>query len=416
MTSGSEQYVPEALQAVSGSSAPDDRLLWDRYAARGDHAAFAALVARYGPMVLGVCRRVLRREQDAEDAFQAAFLVLALKARARAWPGLLGHWLYGVAYRTALKARSRASARREAPVQELPAPEPAGGELEADVRAVLDEELNRLPAKYRTPLVLCYLEGKSTLDAARALGCPKGTVLSRLARGRDRLRQRLVRRGFVLTGMTLAAFLSNSSARAAVGPALLEGAVRDAALGIGGASIGTRSLAGYALRSLARERLLHRAVTGLAAVAALTGLTLVYRALPVRGPGAVAQQISRDEDRLQGSWKVVSGRLNGDGLRQDQIPLDRLTFRGGQAVFEGKGLKGLPRTASFRLDMTTTPKAIDMTFLDDDPRKVQKAVYTVDYDVLTLCKPWAPDGARPNVLASKPDSGLLLLTFRRERY
>src|SRR5262245_46039862 len=139
---------------------PDAQLL-ARFIAQRDEEAFAGLVERHGPMVFGVCRRVLGDTPDAEDAFQAAFLVLARRARSVSRPELLGNWLYGVAYRTALKARADA-ARRRARERQVPAVDVAESADEAarrDLRRVLDEELHRLPDRYRAPLVLCYLEG-----------------------------------------------------------------------------------------------------------------------------------------------------------------------------------------------------------------------------------------------------------------
>src|SRR5262249_34111246 len=159
-----------------------DRQLLQRFASGHDETAFTALVGRHGPMVLGVCRRVLHSIHDAEDAFQATFLVLARKAGSVRQPDALGNWLYGVAYRTALEARTRAAKRRarERELAEEPPVEPGGAIDWSDLRAVLDGEVNRLPDKYRSPFVLCYLEGRTNEEAARLLRCPKGTILSRL--------------------------------------------------------------------------------------------------------------------------------------------------------------------------------------------------------------------------------------------
>jgi RNA polymerase sigma factor (sigma-70 family) len=211
-------------------------VLLARFASRRDEAAFAALVRRHGPMVLGVCRRLLRDPHDADDAFQAAFLVLVHKARSLTRPGSLGPWLYGVAYRTALKARARAARRR---LQErrasAPAPaDPAEEVLRRDLRAVLDDELSRLPARYREPLVLCYLEGYTQDEAARRLGCPQKTVTTRLARGRARLRARLARRGLALSAGAAGAALSESAAPAAVPPPLANATHKAATLIAGG--------------------------------------------------------------------------------------------------------------------------------------------------------------------------------------
>src|SRR5690349_19625344 len=163
----------DLLRQAAGDDGRSDAQLLDDFVRRRDPAAVAAIVRRHGPMVWGVCRRALAHH-DAEDAFQATFLVLARRAASIRPGGLLGNWLYGVARRTSLKANARAARRRarESTMDDLPepaAPEPAGW---ADLRAVLDRELERLPAKYRAVLVLCDLEGETRPEAARRLGWP----------------------------------------------------------------------------------------------------------------------------------------------------------------------------------------------------------------------------------------------------
>jgi RNA polymerase sigma factor (sigma-70 family) len=177
------------------ASLPNADLL-RRFASDRCDEAFTALVRRHGPLVLSVCRRVLGHESDAEDAFQATFLVLARRAGSIADPDRLSSWLYGVASRISLKARAALRKRqaREKEVRRLPscsAPAVASG---SDV-AVLREELSCLPEKYRAAIGLCYMEGKSNAEAARLLHWPTGTLKGRLARARVLLRGRLVRRG-----------------------------------------------------------------------------------------------------------------------------------------------------------------------------------------------------------------------------
>src|SRR5262249_55480886 len=175
-----------------------------RFVAGGDEAAFAALVDRHGQMVLGVCRRLLGDWHDAEEAFQATFLVLAKKAATLARPDSLGNWLHGVAYRTAVKAKARAARRRayERQAAAMSATDDSPPEQgRRDLREMLDQELSRLPPKYRAPLVLCYLEGKTNVEAARELGCPSGSLSWRLARGRDLLRARLSARSTPLAAL-----------------------------------------------------------------------------------------------------------------------------------------------------------------------------------------------------------------------
>src|SRR5262245_10824633 len=185
------------LYQVGAAVGLTDAQLLDRFAGGGDPAqvAFEAIVRRHGPMVLGVCRRVLGDLHAAEDAFQATFLVLAFRARAIRREDSLGPWLHGVAIRLARRSRSLALRRREGsrPLPEPAVPGPTGDS--ADLRPALDEELGRLPEKYRRPVVLCYLEGLTQEEAARALGWTKGTVSGRLARAKELLRGRLTRRG-----------------------------------------------------------------------------------------------------------------------------------------------------------------------------------------------------------------------------
>src|SRR5437763_6451073 len=180
------------LVAAECAAPGPDRALLERIVRGRDEAAFAALVKRHGPMVLGVCRRVLRHEQDAEDACQAAFLVLARKAAAVRKKDSIGSWLHGVAFRAASNLR-RAAARRHAREQPA-ADEPRAGDAEVtwrEVRTVLDEELRRLPERFQAPLLLCCLEGRTRDEAAQELGWSLATLRGRPERGRALLRGRL---------------------------------------------------------------------------------------------------------------------------------------------------------------------------------------------------------------------------------
>jgi RNA polymerase sigma factor (sigma-70 family) len=214
-----------------------DAQLLERFATQKDAAAFEALLARHGPLVWGLCRRLLREPHDAEDAFQATFLVLARRAAAIRRPEAVGSWLYGVAYHLAHKLRARAATRR--------ASERRGAELAAagrpradlisivvwrELRPVLDEELGQLPAKYRAPLVLCYLEGKTHAEAARALGWPLGSLAKRLASARELLRERLCRRGVTVSSGLLFGVLAENATAAAVPAALATATVQAAPL------------------------------------------------------------------------------------------------------------------------------------------------------------------------------------------
>jgi RNA polymerase sigma factor (sigma-70 family) len=218
--------------------------LLERFAADRDEASFTALVTLHGPMVLGVCRRALPDRDDVDDAFQATFLVLARKAGSIRQPDLLGPWLHGVARRVATRMRSRAARRR--------AVERPGAELMAMTRdddrhelgAALDEEIARLPDRYRRPLVLCYLEGRTREEAARDLRWTTGTVRGRLAKAREILRSRLARRGLAPSGECLvglspfaaAPVVPPPLASATVGAAILFAAGRAASVGPGSAT------------------------------------------------------------------------------------------------------------------------------------------------------------------------------------
>ena len=208
-----------------------DGELLGRFAARrdaGGEAAFAALVARHGPMVLATCRGRLRRHPgDADDAFQATFLVLARRAGSVRVDGSLGPWLHGVARRVATRALARRASAREvagAPGDEPLAPPDAAA---LDARAVVAEEVGRLPAKYRDPVLLCHFEGLAHAEAAQRLGWPVGTVSGRLSRARDLLRDRLRRRGLIVPAAPLAADLGLGPAPA-VPPALIRATLQHA--------------------------------------------------------------------------------------------------------------------------------------------------------------------------------------------
>lgn len=199
----------------------------------GDGVAFEILVRRHGPMVLGVCRRQLRHEQDAEDAFQAAFMVLHRKAHSIRATTRLANWLYGVANRTAMKAKSARHTMRTREMQVDSLPEPMSAtpkDAWQDVEPLLDQELSRLPEKVRLPILLCELEGMSLKEAARQLGLPEGTLAARLSRGRSQLRDRLSRHGIQLSVAALVGMLANHSAAQVLGVGVIETTIQGAAV------------------------------------------------------------------------------------------------------------------------------------------------------------------------------------------
>jgi RNA polymerase sigma factor (sigma-70 family) len=211
MTNGLQRAL-DHLRYTSIPNGLTDAQLLTRFTTERDEAAFAALVRRHGPMVMGVCRRILRDPHETEDAFQATFLVLVQKVRSLANRQALASWLHTVAYRTALEARARnlRRGRRERQV-DVPHPQVAPTEPN-DWQAVLDQELSRLPEKYRTAVVLCELEGRPRKEVARQLRLPEGTLSSRLAAARRLLAGRLARHGITLSGGALATLVSQAPA------------------------------------------------------------------------------------------------------------------------------------------------------------------------------------------------------------
>lgn len=259
------------------AAALSDGQLLARFIEQRDEIAFAALMDRHARMVFGVCRRLLNNVHDAEDAFQAAFLVLARKAHSVQPREMVGNWLYGVAYQTSRKARTVAARRsmRESLVADIPeptAPERVAGN---ELQPLLDQELNRLPDKYRVPIVLCDLEGRGHKEAADQLGWPQGTLSGRLSRARDLLARRLRRHGLALPAGSLAVLLAESSMAPAMPTILAESMSRAAtriAAGQTAASLVTASVAAL-MEGTMKSMLLTKLTIGAAVVCtALLGI------------------------------------------------------------------------------------------------------------------------------------------------
>ncbi len=214
-----------------GERRTDGQLL-EHFISQRDEAAFALLLRRHGAMVWSVCRRVLGNVHDADDAFQAAFLVLVRKADSVRPREAVGNWLYGVAYRTALEARGRIARRRakELSLRDVPTPESKPEEPWQELWPILDRELSRLADKYRLPIVLCDLEGRSRKEVAQQLAIPEGTLSSRLATARKKLAARLARLGFAVSGASLAGLLTDSTATAGIGSSLFTTTTKAALL------------------------------------------------------------------------------------------------------------------------------------------------------------------------------------------
>jgi RNA polymerase sigma factor (sigma-70 family) len=275
------------LRVAGDAAGLPDRELLARFTAGREPTVFEALVGRHGPMVWGVCRRVLGRCPDAEDAFQATFLVLARKAGSLRRPEAVGCWLYGVAHRIAVRARATAARQRTG---ELPpdvaghAPDPLDEVSGRELCVLLDEELNRLPAKYRDPLVLCCLEGRARDEAARMLGWSLGTLKRRLEQGRERLRGRLARRGLTLPAALLTLELTGPAEAV---PLALTAATARAALSFasgeavaGAVSSPAAALAEWALQAMPAKRLWAVLMLALAVPVTAAGAGLLFGPWP----------------------------------------------------------------------------------------------------------------------------------------
>jgi RNA polymerase sigma factor (sigma-70 family) len=328
------------LHQMLGPSAldePTDRDVLDRFAARRDEAAFEELLRRHGPMVLGVCRRLLGTPYDADDVFQATFLVLVHKAASIRKGTSLGCWLYGVAYRLALKARTTAARRRahERRVADMRHADVTSEPSWDELRPLLDEELARLPERLRAPLVLCYLEGKTNAEAAREIGCPAGSMSKRLARGREVLRQRLTRRGVALTAATLALLLARN-ARAAVSVALGR-ATLDAGL-VGVVSVRVAGLVRWGMRDM----FLTKCKPILALVLALGALGAGARVLtaPAEPPALAVEPRPADEEQKAAAKPAVQPKAAADGMG-DPLPAGALVRLGTVRLRHGHAVQAV---------------------------------------------------------------------------
>jgi RNA polymerase sigma factor (sigma-70 family) len=399
----------EALEAATGSKRESrepwktdialsaDAELLDRFIATRDEAAFERLLLRHGPMVLGVCRRILHNISDAEDAFQATFLVLVYKAASIRPRGMVGNWLYGVARNTAIKARAM-SAKRLAKENEAAkrSVKPAEPDWQ-DIQPILDEELAALSDKYRAAVILCDIEGCSLKDAAHHLGCPLATVGTRLVRGRALLARRLSRRGVVLTIAGLALLLRNNAASAAVPFQLANSTLRAAStLKAGNAfaaatAVPTRvsALTAVAMKVLLLSRLrLSLAVLVVISSVAFAGASVVNRARSGDWPFG-ARDTASDLRRLRGEWLLVSLQVGGKDIAKSEFK-DYEEWK-----FDGdKFLVATPANVDgrFRIDATQRPKEIDLySVTSNRPTNLPiingPGIYVLSKGMLTICLP-----------------------------
>jgi RNA polymerase sigma factor (sigma-70 family) len=385
-------------EAATGDEPADDVLL-ERFTAQREQAAFATLVRRHGPMVLGVCRRVLQHEQDAEDAFQAVFCVLARKAGAIRRGTAVGGWLYAVACRIARKAKTLQVRRRmrESELPDVPAPDNPPEWEWRDLWPILDEEVSRLPERYRLPFVLCHLEGKTNQEAAAELHCPPGTVSSRLTRARERLRARLARRGLALSVGALAAAVSRQTATAAVRSELAQTAVQTGLGYSAGLPVAERA-ADLANGFLKAQALTRWALSGAALLAVLLVLMLVLIFLRPR------------HEKLEGSWQVDDVKIDGNDLPHEDM---RLVFKDGQmTMLSGNFLMNPPMP--YVLDPFHEPKTIDIS---SPHGGVWRGIYKLNGDSMTLClNQNGATGNRPATFQAQSGAkNVFLYVLRRAR-
>jgi RNA polymerase sigma factor (sigma-70 family) len=382
-----------------GAGGQPDATLLGQFIESRDEDAFAVLMRRHGPMVLGVCQRLLPNRQDAEDAFQATFLVLVRKADAVRPREMVGNWLYGVAHQTAIRVRALNAKRRsrEKPMTLMPEPQASVGNAHEDLKRWLDRELSRLPDKYRAALVACDLQGKTRIEAARELGWPEGSLSSRLARGRALLARRLAKQGAVFSAGALAAELAPSAAAAVPAP-LMMGTIQAANLIAAGQSTSAAGLSAKVaavaegiiqimnLTKWATTATVILVVTALGVGLGVGGYQLVQGGAsaaqgnadnPPAAQGSAPATAKTDKERIVGVWRIKSGEAEGKDIAPDFSSLGRFTFRG-----DGTMTLSEPDEEKAGVYRFVEPGKIDLGPKND----IAPALYRFDGDNrLTLC-------------------------------
>jgi RNA polymerase sigma factor (sigma-70 family) len=390
-----------------------DAQLLARFATGRDESAFAEILARHGPLVLGLCRRSLGRH-DAEDAFQATFLVLARRAGSIGQGERLAGWLCRVACRIATRMRRQQAVRRRHEQSAVPPAAPPGP---SDACLAVLDEVQRLPARYRNLLVLCYLEGNSHPEAARALGVPLGTVKGWLARARGLLRKRLARRGVRLSAGLLAA--GAGALPADLSAATVRVAVPTASPGPGGGRSPDRpiELAEEVLRAMRRAKLqLVGAVVLALALFGIGAVAIAYQA----DTASAAKKAKGDEASIQGTWRVVKLEMEGEEKDDDEAKrMKKATWviTAGKIVVKKPGADE-DGEVTYKLYPDRKPKAIDVTPQNGPPRekgKLVKAVYELKGDELTICMTAPPGEDRPDAVSTKRGSRTMLMVLKREK-
>ena len=446
------QHIRKRALLDEGADLADGQLL-ESFVKRRDTAALEVLVQRHAPMVWGVCRRILANHHDAEDAFQATFLVLVRKAATVVPREMVASWLYGVARQNVLKARATTALRQRRERQVTTMPEAGlAHDTKNDLQPVLDEELHRLPDMYRVAIILCDLEGKTRKEAARQLGCPEGTLTARLARGRTMLAKRIAGRGVALSGGALAALLT-PAATAGVPSSVLSSTIKAVTLlaagqaAAGQISVKVAALTEAVIRAMLLTKLTNVIVGLLVVAVAVVGFgggwgggTLSWTVAAGPALHAVADkaapQADSDQDRtkedrqenpdlsrLQGTWAAVAAEANGKQLTDSalaqwkftlEISGDRFTAtadlgENGQVLWKGK----------VKLDTTKKPPRFDVPNGRLEFPKTKgvmtaggiEGIYELAGDSLKIC--YGPQ--RPAQFKTKPDSAHKLYVFERQK-
>lgn len=438
-----------------GAERTDGQLL-SSFIHHKDAAALATLIRRHGPMVWGVCRRMLPNHHDAEDAFQAVFLVLVQKAAALPDKEMVGNWLYGVAQQTAVRMRALAAKRgvRERHVAVMPEPTSAEQYVWNDLKPVLDEELSRLPDKYRVVIVLCDLEDRTRKEVARQLAIPEGTVASRLATARAMLAKRLAGRGVIISGGLLGALLAQQAASACLPMMMVSSTIKTATLITAGQGLaGAASPTVAALVTGVTKTMLVSKIKVVLAVVLVVGLALGGGGVGAglfSSPMASAQQsgIGPDGDNSQNGHKdkpqsapkviqvriaqplgmtialwpelgpkdnVVSaeapGRLTLEQGKRSRLKLSGVPNRPGVELFPSVDV---PRLAATAQEFVTS-SAIPIDFTDEDFDTADKGGVTTKIVFLEKGRPTtliSHDGKARSLVEEASQRGTVLAVVR----
>jgi RNA polymerase sigma factor (sigma-70 family) len=445
-----------AVRLSDGGDWSDGQLL-DQFIGQHDEAAFEALVKRHGPMVLGVCRRLLGNPHDADDAFQATFLILVHKAASLKSCELVGNWLYGVAYNTALAARAKHNRRRSKEKQVIAMPEPAVTPPDdwSELRPLLDQELSRLADVYREAIVLCALEGKTRKEAAQILGIPEGTMSSRLATARRQLAKRLVRHGLTLSGGAVATLLAQGAVTACVPRPLVAPTVQTAAaVAAGSATAGAVSASVVALTEGVLKTMYLTTVKSVTAVALAlflaTALLVVGYSVGAPFPAQEKQEPKKaqptpskeekkekakeekpqaggdkDLESLAGTWNIDTMGWSDKTLPKELMKGYKFVFAGNKLTWEAA--LGMTKRAGkiyatdgafpcdFKIDPSKKPKEIDITLHLKQGDRTVLGIYEIKGDALKVCYYASRTGRRPTEFSINDDPNIAYINLTRAK-